>query len=297
MVFMKGTVTQLFDIDRVDIPAEMLTVSVDDGQVEQGVRALSMRYAKQTDGKIAAPGDTVICRADGLFHDERKLLLYPGVEIPGAEDGAQKIMGAAVGQVRECTINGKCAALTVERILHREPVAVDDGLIARMGIAGVTTVEEYRSYLRKKLTKDRLSQKKKELSAYIMDQAVANSTYDYDSHTLNAYLDKCRAEYNSILQEDPSMAEDVEDFEQDVIYHFQSLLVVRAFCQSRGLPIDRQSVREQADQMAEMAALMGEPVPDREELVENALDDAYYMAFFRYVDDLIAERMGAHGNG
>lgn len=290
---MKGTVTKLYDIDRVEIPEDMLTVSVEDSQVEQGVQALSLRYAREIPAQTAAPGDMVRCQGDGIFPDGRAILLYPGVELPGGEQAAEAVIGAGVGACVQTQLCGKPVTLTVTGILRREPVAVDDALIQGMGIAGVSTVDGYRSYLKAKMLSDQRNQQKKEASRYLLEQAIANSEFTYDTHEMNLYLEKCKAEYDRYVQEDPSMEMDPEDFEESVIYQFQSGLFVKAFCESRKLPIDREAVEEETDQMLEMLALMGEEAPSREEMLESSLENACYTAFFQYVDKLIEERMGA----
>ena len=46
--------------------------------------------------------------------------------------------------------------LTIEKIIHRTPVDVDDALIADMGIDGVNTGEEYRNNVRMQMFRDLL---------------------------------------------------------------------------------------------------------------------------------------------
>ena len=67
---MNAIVTKLYDIDSIEIPAELLEVHADEQAAEQQIRQLSLRCAREQTAERAERGDVVHCRADrgGSLH-------------------------------------------------------------------------------------------------------------------------------------------------------------------------------------------------------------------------------------
>ena len=59
--YMNGYVSNLYDIDSIVIPEEMLKTSVDEQRVEKEVQALSVCYVKEEVAEIVSKGDLVYC--------------------------------------------------------------------------------------------------------------------------------------------------------------------------------------------------------------------------------------------
>lgn len=291
---MKGIVKKLCDIDGIAIPAEMLEVHVDDKQVEQAIRRLSLRYAKECPAEAAQKGDLVRCHAEA--GDGRLVLLYPGMALPGAEEAEEAALGKAAGDAIETTLCGKPVSLTVENILRRAPVEVTDALIASIGIEGVTTVAEYRVYLRNQMLADLRMERSKEITRYLMDEMIAGCEYEYDEAEMEQYIRS--AEEEMAMQPDlDELGYSPEELRQAIADQAKQLWMAEAFCKAHGIAIDEADVTMQADQMQEMMSLMGEPVPDREALLEQARQDAYLTGLFTYIDNIIEQKMGgSYGN-
>lgn len=286
---MKGIVKKLCDIDGIAIPAEMLEVHVDDKQVEQAIRRLSLRYAKECPAEAAQKGDLVRCHAEA--GDGRLVLLYPGMALPGAEEAEEAALGKAAGDAIETTLCGKPVSLTVENILRRAPVEVTDALIASIGIEGVTTVAEYRVYLRNQMLADLRMERSKEITRYLMDEMIAGCEYEYDEAEMEQYIRS--AEEEMAMQPDlDELGYSPEELRQAIAGQAKQLWMAEAFCKAHGIAIDEADITMQADQMQEMMSLMGEPVPDREALLEQARQDAYLTGLFTYIDNIIEQKMG-----
>ena len=119
---MKGSVSKLCDVDRIAIPEELLEVKIDEACVEDGLKALSLRYAAETAADTVEAGDIVHCRADkAAYPDGRTVLLFTGTEIPGAEAAAANAIGKRVGDVFAAQLLEKNAELCVEKIVRRIP--------------------------------------------------------------------------------------------------------------------------------------------------------------------------------
>lgn len=294
---MNGVVNRLYDIDSIVIPEELLAVSVDEAQVDKQVQMLSARYAKESLVDVAVGGDLVCCTADaGSYPDGRQILIYTGMCLPGAEKAKEAVIGKRAGDVVVTELTNRPVTLTIEKVIRRTPVEVDDALIAGMGIEGVTSVEEYKAHIREKLTEDQKMEKGKAITGYYLQQMTDNSTYSYDEKAMDAYIDGLMEEY---IQESQEIGETVtpEEVRDGVIAQEKQNWMIEAFCKEKELPVDLSSVSEETDRMIEMMELMGEEIPNREEMEEAARQDAYFTAFLDYIDQLVAKKTGgAYGN-
>lgn len=288
---MNGCVNSLCDMNSIVIPREMLELHVDEQQVEAQLRQLSLRYAGECAAECVAEADIVCCRAGDRYPDGREVLIYTGVQIPGAETAEQAVLGKAAGDRVETVLCGKAVTLTVERILRRIPAQVDDELIASIGIEGVDTVEAYRCYSREKMLADMTMERKKELSSYILAQMGEHSTYSYDESELERYVKAFREEMLTYYG-DEAAAMSQEEMHELALSNAKREWIAEAVAKNAGVHIDMAEVEAEADQMAEMMALMGENVPDRQELIDSAVRNVYSTEMFALIDEIVKKQMG-----
>ena len=294
---MKGIVTKLCDIDSIEIPQEMLDLRVDEQQVEAELQALSLRYASETQADVAEQGDTVFCQADAeSYPDGRTILLYTAVPMPGAADAAKQALGKKPGDTFTAPLAGKNVTLTVKKIIRRTPVEVNDALIAGLGMDGVSTVEDYRNYLRNKAMDDQKMEQSKAVIRYFLEQMEQGSTFEYDPQEMDAYVQKNMEEYLKESQE-MGIEESPEEIKASIIAQEKQNWMAEAFCNSRNIPVDAADAEAQADQMLEMMQLTGETAPDRDEMVEMILQGAYLDGVIAYINEIVEKKMGgSHGN-
>lgn len=290
---LKGTVKKLCALDTLELPQEFLDISVDPVQVEEEISHLSKRYAVAEAGKVATAGDLVYCRADkDSYPDGRSILLYTVVEMPGAEEAAKTVLGKAAGDVFSTRLGEKNVTLTVEKIVHFTLAEVNDALIASIGLEGVATVEGYRAYVTEKKRKDALMEKHKMAIGYVMNAMIDGSEFSYDEKELDAELEANReaivADYVAFDMPAPSE----EEMRQGLLMQGQQLWISKAVCREKGVKIDPEAARAEAEQMMEMMTLMGEEIPDREKMLEEAEEQAYVNAFFDIIDQFVSEKMG-----
>lgn len=294
---MKGIVTKLCDIDSIEIPQEMLEIRVDEQQVEAELQALSLRYASEEQADVAEQGDTVVCQADReSYPDGRTILLYTAVPMPGAADAAQAALGKKAGDTFTATLAGKTVTLTVEKIIRRTPVEINDALIAGLGMDGVSTVEDYRNYLRNKAMDDQKMEQSKEIIRYFLEQMEAGSSFEYDKQEMEQFIQKNLEEY---LQESQTLGleDSPEDIKAGILAQEKQNWMAQAFCESHNIPVDTADADAQADQMLEMMQLTGETAPDRDEMVEMILQGAYIDGVIQYINAIVEKKMGgSHGN-
>lgn len=290
---MKGTVITLCPPENIQIPEEFLVISVDEERAEEELQRLSLRYAKEKEEETAQKGDTVFCRADDQsYPDGRTILLYTGVEMPGAEEASKAVLGKKAGEEVLAKLGGKDVTLTVEKVIRLFPVEVNDALIASMGLENIQTVAEYRSFTAEKIRQDAKMEKHKMAMAYIEQQMESNSTFAYEEEALNRELEENREAIQADYRAYGMPVPDDEEIRTGILRQAKQLWMAKVLCEQQGIQPDVSEAEEAADQMAEMMSLMGEEVPPREKLVEEAVNNGYVNELFRIVDEYVSERMG-----
>ena len=294
---MNGIVTRLCDADSIHIPQELLTLHVDPQQVEEALQRLSLRYAAECPADTAESGDIIYCQADhASYPDGRTILIYTGTMLPGAEAAAQALLGHHAGDSVQTQLMDHPTALTIQKILRRTTVNVDDALIARLGLDGVATVDDYRAYLRQKKLEDLQMERHKELTRYLLDQMIAGSSFSYDEAEMDAYMQSALDEMRENCGDEIEDA-DPEEMRASIAEQVKQGWIATEFGKRQGVEIQMDQVEAETDQMIEMMQLMGEQVPSREEMIQMAIEDQYSNALFAYLDGIIAQKMGgSYGN-
>lgn len=296
---MDGTVKELCGIESIKIPEEMLDDSISDKDVEKQVDLLSLRYADELNADMVIEGDLVYCRADEeSYPDGRDILIFTRSEMPGACDAEKAVLGCRQGEIVKTTLAGKKTELSITGIIRRTPAAVNDELIVKIGIDNVATVDEYRRYVKDKMTADRHLQNSKEITRFILDGLINGSTYVYDEAEAEQYVLSCYEEY---LKENERLGieEDltVDDVRDGVINNLKQGWIAEAVCKKNNIEIDMASIEEDTDRMIEMMELSGEEIPAREEIIKMSLAGEYMNRLFMYVEEYIDKLTGgSHGN-
>lgn len=284
---MNGVVSNLYDIDSIVIPEELTKTDIDEQKVDEEVQALAKRYAREEQADAAAAGDLVCCQADSeSYPDGRTILIYAGMKLPGAEKAEEAVIGKKAGDAVSTILAEKNVTLTIRKIVRRTPVAVNDALIAGMGIENVKTIEDYKAFIRDKMAADQAMEQEKEVIRYVMDEMIANSTYIYDEKEMEAYVQKTCEQYKKECEAIGEPVE-MEEMKQGIVEQCKQYWMAKAFCESKGIAVDLSSVEEETDKMMEMMQLMGEQVPDRAEMLEMAEQDAYLDGLFQYINTMV----------
>lgn len=290
---MKGVVTKLCGFDSVEIPEELLCVCIDGEQIDRELQSLSLRYAQQTPVQTAQKGDIVYCTADiDSYPDKRDIILYTALNIPGAEDAAEAVLAKSVGDSFDTVLNGKNVKLSVKKVIRLFPAEINDELISSLKIDGVETVEDYRVYIEAKRRADAETEQRKMAVNEVMDQIVAGSEFEYDEADADEYiednLDEIEADYRDSDMELPPM----DELRAEFIENSKRYWVSEEYCRINNIAIDRTQAAEEADRMIEMMTLMGERVPEREQMIEEAIGNACAIEFYRIIDKFVEEKMG-----
>lgn len=288
---MQGTVSRLCDIHSIVIPPDMLHIHIDAHCADNALHQLSLRYAAESSGSTVQQGDTVFCNAADAYEDRRTVLLFTGLALPGAEEANKAVVGCSVGNTVDTVIGNKPVHLTVEKIVHRTPATVDNSLIAKLTIDGVQTVEDYKAHLLETALADAKAERCKEINRYVADALLKNSLFVYDEAEMERYVqstvDSFIAEYG-----DEELENDIDAAKADIMDNVKLGWIAEAFCREQGLSVDRAAAEEEADRMLEILSLTGEPLPNRNDLIADALQNEYIAQLFSYIETLAKQKMG-----
>lgn len=289
---MKGTVKRFCDINEIEIPSEMLEISVDCDCAEKALSRLSLRYAVKSEGDTVKKGDVVFCDADeNSYPDSRTVVLFTGVSLPDAEEAAQAVLSAKKGDVISTVIADKKAVLTVKEIMHLEPAKIDDELIKSIGVEGVSTVAEYSEYIKEKTLNEAKNEKVKEVNFYVVQAMLDSGEFSYDENEMREFTEN---EINAYIAEyGEEEIGDKEETKSAIVESVKRGWLAKAFCEKHGITIDTVSIEEDVDRMIEMMTLTGESVPEREELIEMSVQNEYIGRMFESIEKNVLEKMEA----
>lgn len=290
---MKGRVDKLCLPKDIELPKGFLKVALDAGAVESDLRRLSARYARMTEADRVTVGDIAHLRAEGgPLADGREVLLFTGMEMPGAEAAVSVVVGKAIGDSFDTEIFGEGVRLTVTGSVHPIPAEINDELIASIGIEGVTTFSAYRDYVSKKMLAEMRFEKAKEATYYIVGEMMKRSTFTYDGDELDAYVkdnkDALLGEYLAAGMEEPSL----EELRDAILEKQKQSWLAVAFCEEWGVSVDVDSAVAQVDEMLELYRMMEMEVPSREELTEESVFNAYVSGMYSAVEASVKKDMG-----
>lgn len=296
---MVGFVEKLCDIDSVDIPAELLDLQIDEQQVEHEVQLLALRYAKEQFVESVEKGDIVYCQPDAdSYPDGRRIQLYTGMEIPGAAAAEMAVLGIKIGDVVETVLYDKPVTLQIQQIIRRTLADIDDALITSLQIPTVETVDAYRAYMRQKLFDNQKLELSKAIDYYLVEQMTEQSSFVMNEDELEEEVQKSIAEWTAeYARMGMELDASLDEMRSGIINQIKQSLLAQAFCQEKGIQIDEEEAKAEAEQMIEMMELMGETVEDPESYVDMAVKNAYTTKLFEYLGAVAEAKLGgSYGN-
>ena len=263
---MASRVTELYDYMTAPIPEELRPLKVTDADVDRMVAEMAARHQQSITPDAAEKGDCVICQSltDGVYGD-RKVLLYPGLSLPGAEDAEDAALGKSVGDEVDTVLCDTALRLRITGITRVTCHAADDDMVRSEGIEGVTTLSGYRTRCAEQLAASREAEAARKLAGHIFPDIVAKSVYEVDEAEKQAWLYseaqmkfdlQLRSESPEALtlRDDPEklqakLAEVVKESEQS----FQEHLIYRAIAAAAGVTF---GIHDAAEVIAESAKAM-----------------------------------------
>lgn len=247
-------VKKLYDIAKVVVPKEMTMWKVTDEEIQEQLKTLSMLSAEERDADTAETGDCVkcFCLSGGL--KDRTVLIYPGKEIPGAEEAEQAVMGITVGTEFAVELNGE-QELKVEKIIRRIPVVVDDALVQKQNIQGVSTVDEYCEWYRQTTGEINREQALKQIKIYYLEAMAEKSELEYDKAEMEIWVEgqvqQYVAEMEAMGQKEELSEEMLGQMKEQCAASRFGEAVAKAICEEQGIFFTADMFEDELKQMAE----------------------------------------------
>lgn len=186
---MKSKVSKLYEYTRADAPDGLCLWRVTDEALEAHLTTLSHSHALENDVPQVQAGDSVVCRGESAVGRWNKpvLLFYPGSGLceKVIEDA---LVGMKPGESRTVSASEGDAALTVIRIVRREPHPVNDGLVKLEAVEGVETLADYRRWYRETTEKADRRRNLSYLARRILEVIAERSEYETDEAEETAWV-------------------------------------------------------------------------------------------------------------
>lgn len=210
---MESKIIKLFDYRTVPVPPDMTRWRIPADEINRQLETIALSRARQVPAETVECGDAVCCEfaGDTALPGRDIVLLYPGRNLPGAEEAETAVIGKTVGECFQCSIRETALTLRVREILRNCPAAVSDELIQQEGIEGVSTVEEYVRWFRGKEEPARRSNACVEIALFWLQQMSVHSEAYIVEEEQQAYVRQAaRNLFDMMLQwgEDPRIPEE-----------------------------------------------------------------------------------------
>lgn len=281
---MDAQVKTLYNVAEVVVPSKYTQWKVSEEELDGQIALLERLSAEETAVEAADAGDCVVCRCIGGHLTDRKVLLYPGLGIPGLENAEKAAFGVKSGEEIRTEING-AVSLVVEKILRRIPRKMDDGLIQSLGIQNVTTVDGYRTWYRETTEENNQTQVLNGIKNYLLDAVAEKSEFEISQEDLDAYAQEQTQRATAELEGSGMPAEQLEEMlstmKEQCEQSFKRELVIRKICNDQGFVFTPEMFREQLEEMAAQLPDMDTMLDEYRQMI---VDSAYMQKVWELLD-------------
>lgn len=194
---MRSRVLKAADYRSVDIGGLLKPFEPDDAALEAELRRLTNPYIRWEEGKTAAAGDQVTCRlvSDCPRFNKEKVRFVAGSGMFHQELEALAI-GMKAGETRKTVLPEGGVALTVTGVMKRIIPELSDEMVEKLGLEGIRTLEEYRTYLLEQQKEKYLAEAVWEPYLYLRKRVLEDTEFVIDKAdwlvSVNHRLDRSR---------------------------------------------------------------------------------------------------------
>lgn len=280
-------VKKLYDVSQVVVPEEMTKWKVTDTQVEEQLEVLRRLTAVETEAETVEKGDCVCCSCSAGALKGRTVLIYPGMNLPGAEAAEEAVLSAKPGSEFTVELNGE-AVLKVEKIVHRVPAEISDDLAKAQGIEGVETLDDYRAWYRKTTGETQRAQVLQQIKNYILDEVAKYSEFEYDEAEVNGWIEEQMQMQLAFEAEQTGMPAEMSEEERQgmsefIFLNMTRVTVMEQICENHGFTFT-------ADMFVdEVKSLIGD-MPGMEDMVQEYAESYAGNAYMEKVLELLDEQ-------
>lgn len=188
---LKSHVSALYDYLSAPIPEDLLPSQVSQAEIDKMVAQMEERNNQRILPETAEPGDCVICKSlTENVYAGRKLIFYPGLNLPGAEDAEQAVLGKRAGDELELSLWDRTMKIQIVEITRTQNLSADDDMVRKEGIEGVETLEAYRAWCAETIYAGKKAEAARKMAGHFFHQIVAQSAFEIDEEEKNTWLNE-----------------------------------------------------------------------------------------------------------
>lgn len=195
---MRSRVLQVKDYREVDVKPLLKPFTPDEEALETELRRLANPYVRWESGETVSAGDQVLCRlvSDCSRFNREKVRFVAGSGMFHRQLESLSI-GMTVGETRELDLPEGRVSLTLTGVMNRVVPALTDGMAEKLGLEGVHTVADYRTWLLAQQKEAAFQQDSYEPLNRLTQDIISGSEFvlyreDWAA-VVNRELDRCRA--------------------------------------------------------------------------------------------------------
>lgn len=184
-LILKSKLIKICDYREVDLSRFAVPLTPDIARYERDLNNFLRRYAKKEEACDVAADDMVMlsCSSDNKKFQREHIALRVGLGLFSREF-EQKLIGMRMGETKEITVSADAVTVTAEKILREVLPELTDELAAAIGIDGIKTAEDIRTYCRFKQYDDALEETADDACAHLANRVINASEFDLDQDEL-----------------------------------------------------------------------------------------------------------------
>lgn len=178
----------------------------------------------------------------------QRLLLYPGLHLPGAED-AGLLIGKKQGETTSLTIKGRETELTIERIVRRQAHELNDEFIRSLG-GTADNVAAYEDWYHETAGLQKKEKVLHDLTTYLIGEMAKHSRFNLDEPAILAIAERWLDENVPLTADGVDAAYRAAVLEQRLA-EMKVQAVNHYLCERDGLEIAEEQFQEMLDSLVQ----------------------------------------------
>ena len=284
---MKSTLMTYYDYRSEPVPESLTYWRVSDEEIQERLMAIARANAQEVSVALVETGDAVscVCIGDSSIPGREHVLLYPGLDIPGAGIAERAVIGKRVGEAFDTVVGVNPLVLQVEEIRRRYPAQINDDLVQGEYIDGVKTVADFACWYREQNEPERKRIAQMNIASFWMQEVEKKSQLLIDpEERLTWAMRHAKQRFDSLVAAgiDPCIPEEGFDFLTEeqalqqiadgLLLNFNLVVAVRGIADRKGIVLDEEWLEKRYQQIAASEAKSVEQVRaenDAESILER----------------------------
>ena len=188
---MKSKMIECFDYRTLEVEDQLRKWKIPESEIRLEMENLARDHSGETETEDGAKeGDCVSCvctEASAANWKGRRVLLYPGRNLPGAQEAEQTCLGKRTGEEFSCKIRDVQVTLTAEKVIRRKKVTVGPELFGILQLPGVSTEEDFSRWYHEQHDGERRQKASYGIVSFWMQEMAKRSVFSIDEEEKKAW--------------------------------------------------------------------------------------------------------------